>query len=348
MLHAHHTAENASTSTIARMTTSTQSGGLASSRRGPGIVWLVVSGLLGACTLLAPSDDHYLSNPDHSRLEAGAGGEGGDTTPNHDEAGTGGDGGDGPMTAAGDGGIADSSGGGVSSSAGSAGSHAGSAGSNGGTGGAEPLVCSPGLADCNQKAADGCEVDLTSSRDNCGGCGKAFACATDQVCENRTCISLSGCSDGTREGFLPIASWPHIAGCTAQWPRGSLRDAKTGSACGFESSVCNVPADACGIGWHVCAIPPFGPSEVSDQATQEECAAQPGAYAIAVGDQSCEPCTTAGAGAACCGDGCVQQNGSCLYPDMTAWFGMINNYVNKCGAIESALEGRGVLCCRSP
>jgi len=334
----------------ARMTTSTQSSARsANPQRGPGVIWLVASALLGACSLLAPSDEHFLGNPDHSRLEGGAGGEGGNVAPIQGEAGAGGDGLAGPMNAAGEGGTLDSNGGDAGSGAGHAGANAGNAGSNGaGTGGVGPLVCAKNLADCNQIAEDGCEIDLASSHDDCGGCGKAFACAADQVCDNRTCVSLSGCSDGTREGFLPVGVWPHIAGCAAQWPRGSLRDAKTGTACGFGSTVCNVPADACGFGWHVCAIPPFGPTDVSDQATQEECAAQPGAYAIAVGDQTCEPCTSAGAGAACCGDGCVQQNGSCVYPGMTAWFGMINNYVNKCGAIESALEGRGVLCCRTP
>jgi len=147
---------------------------------------------------------------------------------------------------------------------------------------------------------------------------------------------------------LPAKDWPNIAGCTAKWPRSSLRAAKTGQACGYEREVCDVPANACGNGWHVCAIPPFGPTEVSDQATQKECAAQPGAFVAAVGDQFCEPCSAEGAGAACCGERCLQQNGNCIYPGMTAWFGVVNSYVNVCGAIESNLVQRGVLCCHTP
>ena len=93
-------------------------------------------------------------------------------------------------------------------------------------------------------------------------------------------------------------------------------------------------------------MPPYGPEEVSSQATAEECAAQPGAFVAAVGDQFCEPCSEEGAGAACCGERCVQQNGNCIYPGLTAWFGVYNGYVNVCGAIESTLVQRGVLCCR--
>jgi hypothetical protein len=33
---------------------------------------------------------------------------------------------------------------------------------------------------------------------------------------------------------------------------------------------------------------------------------------------------------------------------MTAWFGVVNGYVNLCGAIESNSAQRGVLCCRAP
>jgi hypothetical protein len=232
---------------------------------------------------------------------------------------------------------------GLAAAGGLAGSDAGGA-----SGGTAPLICGADLADCNQQAGDGCEVDLSSSSANCGGCGEVFACAADEVCEQRKCVSRSGCSDGTREAFLPVSSWPHLAGCTAQWPRGSLRSAKSGSACGYPLRVCEVPADACGNGWHVCAIPPFGPAEVSAQATADDCAAQPGAFAAAVGDQSCEPCTDGGNGAACCGDLCVQQHGSCIYSNMTAWIGVINGYKNVCGAIESDLAQHGVLCCRAP
>jgi len=320
--------ENARTTNSDRMRTSAQSSGRrASARRGLTVVWSLACAWVAACSLMAPNDEHYLSGPSLTKPE---GGQIGDAGRSNIDAGAGGD---------------------VSANmAGRAGADGGASGSDAGgsSGGEAVLVCSGNFADCNQRAGDGCEVDLSSSHDHCGGCGADFACANDQSCEHGSCISPSGCSDGTREAFLPIADWPLIAGCTAQWPRSSLRAPKTGHACGFETHVCEVPADACAAGWHVCASVPYGSGEVSSQATQEECAAQPGAFVAAVGDQNCEPCSDAGDGAACCGDLCVQQNGSCIYRGMTAWFGVYNNYKNVCGAIESQLVQRGVLCCRAP
>jgi len=302
-------------------------------RSGSRVGWLLAVCLVPACSLLVPNDDYYLGGPSGT-LGRGraAGGDGG----------VGGQAGDDPSGQAG-------------SDAGAGGQHTPSLGGSAGqadagapSGGEPATICDAGRADCNHRASDGCEIDLSSSAANCGGCGKAFACAADEACEHSQCISQSGCSDGTREAFLPVSNWPNLAGCTAKWPRSSLRDAKTGNACGYELGVCKTPADACGLGWHVCASPPFGPAEISSQATAEECAVQPGAYVAAVGDQFCEPCSIDGAGAACCGERCVQQNGDCIYPGQTAWFGVVNGYVNVCGAIESNLVQHGVLCCRAP
>lgn len=301
-------------------------------------VWLLASALVAACSFLAPSDEYYLGEPGE---EGGGGGRSGA------EAGTGGDSGVGPS--GGQAGAEEEVAGARAASIGGHGASA-SSGAGGSSGNVDngPVTCRSDFADCNHQASDGCEVDLSTSSEHCGGCGEAFTCKGDEACERKKCVSLSGCSDRTREAFLPIERWPRIAGCTAQWPRSSLRAAKTGRPCGFGHDVCEVPADACGVGWHVCASVPYGPAEVSSQATQEECAAQPGAFVAAVGDQSCEPCSEVGDGAACCGGLCVQQNGDCIYPGMTAWFGVYNEYTNLCGAIESDLDERGVLCCRAP
>ncbi len=45
--------------------------------------------------------------------------------------------------------------------------------------------CAAGFANCNQQAADGCEVDLTSNGSNCGRCGAA--CAMGSVCSASVC-----------------------------------------------------------------------------------------------------------------------------------------------------------------
>lgn len=76
-----------------------------------------------------------------------------------------------------------------------------------------------------------------------------------------------GCSDGSREGFRTLASWPDIAGCAGAFDQpGILResaDRRTcGSMAGDESgntagTGCSA-ADLCASGWHVCR----GPADV--------------------------------------------------------------------------------------
>jgi hypothetical protein len=201
------------------------------------------------------------------------------------------------------------------------------------------ITCNTGFTVCGRRC-----VDTRSDPATCGGCNTA--CEPGDACFASKCTSVSGCSDGTREGFANVTAFPAIAGCGADWPMASLRAAKTGAACGRGLGDCTVPADACGRGWHVCAAPPYLPADISSKATAAECSSQPGAFAAAIGDQRCEPCTPEGDGAVCCGDGCVHQGGSCVYPGETAWFGVISGHKNTCAQIESVSLTRGVLCCR--
>lgn len=205
------------------------------------------------------------------------------------------------------------------------------------------ISCGVGFTRCGQHC-----VDIRSDAKNCGGCGAEFACTADGACRAGACVSVSGCSDGTREGFVALDRFPAIAGCGAEWPMGSMRAAKTGAQCGRGTSICTVPADACGDGWHVCASPPHGAVEVSAKATAAECLSQPGAFVMAVGDQNCEPCSATADGAACCGTNCVQQNGNCVYAGETAWFGVVQGHKNTCAEIEALSATSGVLCCRDP
>ncbi len=50
-------------------------------------------------------------------------------------------------------------------------------------------LCSAGWADCNRLASDGCEVDITSDANNCGGCG--VQCASTAF-PNATCLCSGG------------------------------------------------------------------------------------------------------------------------------------------------------------
>lgn len=62
------------------------------------------------------------------------------------------------------------------------------------------LVCGPGHADCNGRAADGCEADLTSDL-SCGACGNNCTMlmnASSAKCVNGTCRELS-CAVNTQD-----------------------------------------------------------------------------------------------------------------------------------------------------
>lgn len=160
-------------------------------------------------------------------------------------------------------------------------------------------------------------------------------------------ISANGCSDGTREGLEDTSRFPLIAACGATWPASSLRTSPTGTPCGNSLGECIVPADACGPGWHICARPPYGPSDVSSKVNLSQCMSLSGEFAFAVDAFACEPCSASGFGAACCGDPCVQQNGHCVFPNQTAWFGILDDHYNLCSDIVASYPGfQGVLCCR--
>jgi serine/threonine protein kinase len=58
-----------------------------------------------------------------------------------------------------------------------------------------PLACPPGRGDCNARALDGCETELSSSSAHCGGCGKACPTAEALVeCVDSRC-QVQSCSE---------------------------------------------------------------------------------------------------------------------------------------------------------
>jgi hypothetical protein len=62
------------------------------------------------------------------------------------------------------------------------------AGCNGGT--CVIAACQGGYADCNNIAADGCEKNLNTDPQNCGGCGRP--CTGNQICGGGTCACPTG------------------------------------------------------------------------------------------------------------------------------------------------------------
>jgi hypothetical protein len=196
-------------------------------------------------------------------------------------------------------------------------------------------------------SCEGACIDPRSDSAHCGSC--EIACHPGYACVERTCLSELGCSDDTREGFPDLVAFPTIAGCSAAWPLASMRAPRVQGACGNSLSTCSVPAEACALGWHVCGNAANGPADLTARVTSTQCNTTPGRWAGALGDLSCEDCSSATAsGSICCGADCVQQNRDCLWPGMTAWFGVVNGVINLCTGTENPqlYPDVGVLCCR--
>jgi hypothetical protein len=194
---------------------------------------------------------------------------------------------------------------------------------------------------------DGACIDPRTNSAYCGSC--QISCDAGYACLERKCVSTWGCSDNTREGFPDRLAFPTIAGCAAAWPLASMRAARVQSACGNSAGMCTVPLDACAPGWHVCGNAANGPADVTARVTSTQCNTTPGRWAGALGDISCQDCASATtSGSICCGAGCVQQNNDCLWPGETAWFGVVNDFINLCTGTENPVLyiDVGVLCCR--
>ena len=117
-------------------------------------------------------------------------------------------------------------------------------------------VCKAGQHLCN---ADGlgfspCKGDVTPSPEICNG--------LDDNCDNGRFdegCTLSGCSDGTREGFVDAAAYPQIAGCSGGFSIPGLLGVLK-PACGFSAGNSGMnplgtgcsAADLCAPGFHVC------------------------------------------------------------------------------------------------
>lgn len=61
-------------------------------------------------------------------------------------------------------------------------------GAEGGAGG-DAGACAPGFADCDGDPQNGCETNIAADEGNCGGCGRAHACASGQSCQSGACVA---------------------------------------------------------------------------------------------------------------------------------------------------------------
>ncbi len=145
--------------------------------------------------------------------------------------------------------------------------------------GACGFACNAGFADCDASAADGCEVDTTSDRANCGACGRA--CVAGEVCSAGACRST--CAAGETN-------------CA-----GSCADLTSSvSNCGTCGRVCPAPANAaaacatgrcsftCNAGFGDCDGNPANGCETSVLTSPTSCGRCGNACALAHATPGCD------------------------------------------------------------
>jgi hypothetical protein len=81
------------------------------------------------------------------------------------------------------------------------------------------LVCRVGLADCDANAANGCEVALDASAENCGACGNA--CGAGSTCVAGACRA-SGCEAGYSNCDGDLSNGCETAGVCPRYLVGSI------------------------------------------------------------------------------------------------------------------------------
>ena len=89
-------------------------------------------------------------------------------------------------------------------------------------------TCTTGYGDCNASAADGCETNTQTNKDNCGGCGTKCALA------NATAACTAGsCTVATCNGGYDDCDKIASTGCEV--------DLKSDSNCGSCGKLCTIP-----------------------------------------------------------------------------------------------------------
>lgn len=137
----------------------------------------------------------------------------------------------------------------------------------------DPGACGCGFADVDSDDDGAFVCDDCDDSDPQRGPSSTEVCdGVDQDCDELVDEGLScanGCADGTREGFVDIARYPRIAGCSGAWSiAGAFGDGEPScdrqagnDGAIVDGSGCDVD-DLCEPGWTVCS----STSAVSDRA----------------------------------------------------------------------------------
>ncbi len=201
-------------------------------------------------------------------------------------------------------------------------------------------VCKQGQHICN---ADGlgfgpCTGEVTPGEEICNG--------LDDDCDNglfdEGCVA-SGCSDGTREGFLDEVKYPGIAGCSGGFSVPGILGALTPQCAFSAGNSGNNPkgagcsaADLCAPGFHVCQS--AGDVQASSPTGCTGAATSPGLFfATQQSSTGCSLCAL-GNGAdpvVCNGCSCAP---NCKQTALTAndlfGCGSLGNSVSSCSALD--------------
>ncbi len=202
----------------------------------------------------------------------------------------------------------------------------------------------------------------------------------DKVSGSIQAFGTNGCSDGTREGFVNIGTYPGVAGCAGAFSIPGVLSTTTVPACSRAAgnnganaagTGCNI-ADLCGVGWHVCRNPAelvkFAPlgcdSTIPNTLFFASRQSSTGCNACATGVTLGGTCNSSSCTAGCaqvdtiandlygCGRGLAAQGGAC---GLLAASGNTCGNVNwDCGSDGNAealnarvlnAAGGGALCC---
>jgi hypothetical protein len=184
-------------------------------------------------------------------------------------------------------------------------------------------TCAVGYADCNaNKLTDGCETNLLSDSNNCGGCG--VLCAT-HMCLNGVC---QGCS--CQAGFADCDNNCVSNGCETNLQTDVNNCGGCGQACSLNhvvNAACTNGSctGACAPGWGDCNGNMHDGCETNLASDAHNCGACGSVCLVANGTSTCN------AGACGCGSctaGFADCDGVCANGCETN----LSNNINNCGA----------------
>jgi hypothetical protein len=113
----------------------------------------------------------------------------------------------------------------------------------------ELVQCQAGFADCNQRYADGCEVDLFASIAQCGQCGHTCPTLPDAV--SSVCVRPQGCEVGQCRPGFGDCDGSAINGCEARLDSDVANCGGCGAPCGAHAAT--YPSCSGGTCSYACA-----------------------------------------------------------------------------------------------